>query len=335
MAGPHQIWKLDIAADVVGVFAGSGAENIVDGTAALANFAQPSGLATDGENLFVADSEVSGIRVLTGLASPRGPVVRTVVGEGLFDFGDKDGRGGNVRLQHCLGVAYANDHLYIADTYNNKIKICEPKNRTVRTFVGTHKAGDGEDPPHFYEPGGLSAAGSSLYVADTNNHKIKVVDLKTQAVKTLALSDLEPPHLAPRRPSFPNPKTITAPAATVVPGKSITLAVSIELPKGFKLNEESPITYLVETPDKEGILAPDLSPSGDKLSPPKTHFKINVPLAKPPEDGEKIDLKLSLLTLVCSEPSSLCRIRSLIWTVPITFSASGSSDPISLSDTAE
>ena len=76
--------------------------------------------------------------------------------------------------------------------------------------MGTHKAGDGDDPAHFYEPGGLSAAGTKLYVADTNNHKIKVVDLKTEAVKTLALADLTPPRLAARRPSFPNATTIDA-----------------------------------------------------------------------------------------------------------------------------
>src|SRR5262249_15479421 len=158
-------------------------------------FAQPSGLATDGENLFVADSEVSGIRVITGIQGERGPFVRTVVGEGLFEFGDRDGRAGAVRLQHCLGLTYANDHLYIADTYNNSIKVCERRNRTVRSFLGTHKAGDGDNPPHFYQPGGLSAAGTKLYVADTNNHKIKVVDLKTQAVRTLTMSELTPPQL--------------------------------------------------------------------------------------------------------------------------------------------
>jgi thiol-disulfide isomerase/thioredoxin len=335
MAGPHQIWKLDIAGGVVSVFAGSGRENIVDGPAATANFAQPSGLATDGENLFVADSEVSGVRVLTGMQNSRGPTVHTIVGEGLFAFDDIDGRGSTVRLQHCLGLAYAGDHLYIADTYNNKIKICEPRNRSVRTLVGTRKAGDGENPPHFYEPGGLSAADSKLYVADTNNNKIKVVDLKTKAVTTLALDDLSPPRLAPRRPAFPNATTITVQPVEVAPAKSITLAVTVPIAKGYKLNEESPMAYVVETPEKEGILSPDVSPAGDKVNPPKTQFKITVPLAKVPDAGEKIDLKVSLKTLVCSEPSSLCRIRSLIWTVPITFNESGSSEPIHLTDKEE
>jgi thiol-disulfide isomerase/thioredoxin len=334
MAGPHQIWKLDIASAIVSVFAGSGNEDIYDGSAATARFAQPSGLATDGENLFVADSEVSGLRVITGINSERGPFVRTIVGEGLFKFGDEDGRAGAVRLQHCLGLTYTGDHLYIADTYNNKIKVSEPRNRTVRTFVGSHKAGDGDDPPHFYQPGGLSAAGGKLYVADTNNQKIKVVDINTRAVKTLALADLTPPRRARRRPSFPGATTLAAPAAQAAPGKSIELAVSLSLPKGYKLNEESPMTYLLETPDKEGILSSDLSPSGEKVSPPKTQFKITVPLARPTSAGEKFDLKVSLLTLICSEPSSLCRPKSFIWNVPITISESGSNDPIKLTDEA-
>ncbi len=125
MAGPHQIWKLDPNKNIISVYAGSGYENIEDGPAATAKFAQPSGLATDGENLFVADSEVSGVRVITGIQ--RGaPLVRTIVGRGLFVFDDQDGHGPSVRLQHCLGLAYGNDHLYIADTYNNRIKVCNP-----------------------------------------------------------------------------------------------------------------------------------------------------------------------------------------------------------------
>ena len=100
------------------------------------------------------------------------------------------------------------------------------------------------------------------------------------------------------------------------------LAVSLALPKGYKLNEESPMTYLLETPDKEGILSSELSPSGEKVSPPKTQFKITVPLARAVSAGEKFDLKVSLLTLICSEPSSLCRPKSFIWNVPITISDS-------------
>ncbi len=331
MAGPHQIWKLDPESNKISVFAGSGYENIEDGPADEARFAQPSGFATDGENLFVADSEVSGVRVITGIQ--RGaPVVRTIVGMGLFVFGDQDGIGPKiVRLQHCLGLAYGNGHLYIADTYNNRVKVCNPHTHSVKTLVGLHKAGDSDAPPEFYEPGGLSVADSRLYVADTNNHKIKVVDLKTDAVKTLALDGLTPPRPAHRRPSFPNARTIDVPAVESAAAKSIALAVSIPLPKGFKLNEDVPLPYVIETPGKTGVLSAELPESGAKITPPATQFKINVPLAEAPQVGQSIDLRLSLSAFVCSENSSLCRIQSYIWNIPITFSESGRSDPIALS----
>jgi thiol-disulfide isomerase/thioredoxin len=192
MAGPHQIWKLDLEAGKIGVYAGSGYEDIADGDPETARLAQPSGLATDGENLYVADSEVSGVRVISGIKAGQ-PEVGRVVGKGLFDFGDKDGAGAEVRLQHCLGLAYGDGKLFIADTYNNKVKAADPKTREVKTFSGTGRPGEGDDPPAFYQPGGLSVSGGNLYVADTNNQKVRVIDLGTGKVKTLAIEGLTPP----------------------------------------------------------------------------------------------------------------------------------------------
>jgi hypothetical protein len=102
------------------------------------------------------------------------------------------------------------------------------------------------------------------------------------------------------------------------------------LPKGFKLNEEAPIPYVIETPDKTGVLSADLPESGARITPPSTHFKIDVPLAASPQVGQSIDLRLSLSAFVCSENSSLCQIRSFIWNIPIAFSESGKSDPIAV-----
>lgn len=320
MAGPHQIWKLDTSTDTVGVFAGSGYENILDGPPDEARFAQPSGLATDGEHLFVADSEVSGVRMITGIKGSA-PFVRTIVGKGLFEFGDHDGKGEAVRLQHCLGLAYGNGHLYIADTYNNKIKASIPKTHTVHTFVGAHKPGDTDNPPHFYEPGGISVAGSELYVADTNNHKIRVVDLKSHAVKTIALSGITAPKPAARRPSFPNATVVDVPAAEAAPGDTVTLEVSLDLAKGLKLNEEGSMLYLVEAPGKAGVLPEKVKAEGERIKPASS-FKIEVPLAHAATDGETIDFKVSVLSLVCRQTSSVCFIKSVVWNVPVKFSAS-------------
>src|SRR5207253_7133841 len=127
MAGHHQIWKLDLEKAVIWPFAGSGREYIRDGPLAVSSFAQPSGLTSDGTTLYVADSEVSAIRAVP--LDGKGDV-KTVVGEGLFEFGDVDGMGNQVRLQHALGVAYHQGKLYVADTYNSKIKIIDPLKRS-------------------------------------------------------------------------------------------------------------------------------------------------------------------------------------------------------------
>jgi DNA-binding beta-propeller fold protein YncE len=192
MAGHHQIWAMDPAKGTVVPFAGSGRENIRDGSLITSCFAQPSGLTTDGKTLWVADSEVSAIRAVPLEGDDE---VKTVVGEGLFEFGDKDGEGSKVRLQHALGLAYHDGKLYVADTYNSKIKLLDPLKRTCTTFLGGEPEGWLAGPV-FSEPGGISYADGKLYVADTNAHRIRVVDLKTKTVSTLKLQGVEAPKLA-------------------------------------------------------------------------------------------------------------------------------------------
>jgi len=184
MAGHHQIWLMDLAKRTVVPFAGTGFEKLVDGPRPSACFAQPSGLATNGSTLYVADSEVSAIRAIP--LDGRGDVY-TLVGIDLFDFGDVDGIGPTVRLQHALGVVFVEGRLYVADTYNSKIKALDPRTRACTTFVG------GKKTKLFNEPGGISHADGKLYVADTNAHRIQVIDLETKEVSTLKLQGVEPP----------------------------------------------------------------------------------------------------------------------------------------------
>ena len=194
MAGFHQIWKLDLKNDDLQRYAGVGPENIRDGKLLTrAFFAQPSGLATDGKNIYVADSEVSAIRSLP-LGANADSEVTTLVGEGLFEFGDTDGTGDKVRLQHALGVAVRGGKLYIADTYNSKIKILDPATKECKTFLGGQSDG-WVGGPLFLEPGGLSFAGDRLYVADTNAHRIRVIDMKAKKVSTLTLDGVEAPKV--------------------------------------------------------------------------------------------------------------------------------------------
>lgn len=187
MAGSHQIWLMDLKSKSIRPYAGSGREGTKDGRLDQAELAQPSDLAMakDMKRLYFADSEGSTIRYVE-VGREEG-WVRTVAGSGqsLFDFGDLDGVGHSARLQHPLGLAYLEGMLYVADTYNNKIKRVDPKTGEVRTLLG-HEAGwrDGSD-PLFHEPGGIDGAEGSLYVADTNNHSVRRIDLATKQTITL------------------------------------------------------------------------------------------------------------------------------------------------------
>lgn len=199
MAGHHQIWALDLKAKTVAPYAGTGRETIGDGPLRRATFAQPSGLATDGRSLFVADSETSALRRVS--LDPDGRV-DTLVGRGLFVFGDRDGLGQDggesspteARLQHALGVAYHNGTVFVADTYNSKIKGYDLRTRRLTKLAGGSPLG-WFGPTPFSEPGGLSYAGGKLYVADTNAHRIRVLDPATKSVATLPLKGVEPPAL--------------------------------------------------------------------------------------------------------------------------------------------
>ncbi len=188
MAGLHQLWRLIPGTGDIHPYAGSRFEELTDGPLHRAGLAQPSGITADGQRLYFADSESSAIRQAD--LDPSGEV-ETIVGKGLFDFGDKDGIGGHARLQHPQGIVWYQGLLYVADTYNNKIKTVDPSSHMSTTLVGSPEPGfrDG-DQPLFYEPGGISAANGKLFVADTNNHRVRVVDMNTRSVTTLKLKGI-------------------------------------------------------------------------------------------------------------------------------------------------
>ena len=190
MAGNHPLWSMNLEEDLVGPHAGSGQESLTDGPLSAATLAQPSGITTDGDKLFFADSETSSIRSADMAPSGR---VGTIVGLDLFVFGDVDGTGQQVRLQHPLGITWFDGVLYVADTYNHKIKRVFPATRSVFTLLGIGEPGHQDGPGGsalFSEPSGISIANGKLYIADTNNHVVRVADLESNEVSTLELTGL-------------------------------------------------------------------------------------------------------------------------------------------------
>ncbi len=314
MAGPHQIWKMDLKGSKIGPYAGTGREARTDGTLQTSAFAQPSGLATDGKVLFIADSEISAIR---GVDLPPNAKVETLAGGDLFDFGDKDGFGDRVRLQHPLGLDFKDNLLYIADTYNSKIKTLDPQTGQVSTWLGGKGDKDGGD-PKFYEPGGLSFAGDKLFVADTNNHKIRVVDLKTKSATTLKFDGLPLPKPAepsrPIRPVDPEAGTITLPLQTIAPGKS-HLVLDLQLPAQHHLNKEAPQRVQLRV-EGQGVKLAESDLRGTKVNLP-----LHVPL-EAANSGEGTVIT-SAAVYYCSDKSGTCLVRSLRFKIPYKIAEGG------------
>ena len=190
MAGLHQIWAYYIDESVVRPFAGSGYEGLFDSSLNTAEFAQPSGLSIDGSRLYVADSESSSIRVID--IDKR--YVKTIVGKDLFVFGHRDGRIDDALLQHPLGVDAHGDIVYVADTYNHAIRVIDLAKGEVSTLIGRSNAAgcrlDDSCTLMLYEPSDvkLLAKNNMLYIADTNNHLIRIFNLESKVLHTLNIS---------------------------------------------------------------------------------------------------------------------------------------------------
>jgi DNA-binding beta-propeller fold protein YncE len=171
-AGRHQIWRIDEHS--VSLFAGAPGEDLVDGPAQAALLAQPMGIVGGPDRVDFVDAESSAVRFATLGGEPK---VQTIVGTGLFDFGDNDGVGDEVRLQHSQGIArHPDGRLLIADSYNDAIKWVDPATRRVETWV-----------KGLAEPSGLVYHEGKVYVADTNAHRVAIIDQATGTIDTLSV----------------------------------------------------------------------------------------------------------------------------------------------------
>ena len=256
-----------------------------------------------------------------------------MVGGDLFDFGDKDGRGNDVRLQHPLGLARWNQKLLIADTYNHKIKVLDPIARTVSSFAGTGKPGQADGvAPSFYEPGGLAVAGDKLYVADTNNHAIRVVDLKTKQTKTLTMKGLQPPQSAETETAEapPNQEEIKLTPQKLRTG-DVSILVNVQLPPGYHLNPMAPQRYKISIDGGSSLLNIDSQNSGRTLK--NATLPIRIP-ARATAQGQAGVVALFTFVYCREDNTGVCRIKTLQWKVPVEITSEANA-PAEISLTAK
>lgn len=318
MAGSHQIWRMNLANSEVEPFAGSGREGTADGARTQAELAQPSGLALDEwGRLYFADSESSTIRWAEIAGDDQ--QVKTLVGSGasLFDFGDVDGVGNEARLQHPLGVVSDGKRIYVADTYNSKIKVVDPQTQEITTYLGgEHGWRDGSD-PLFYEPGGLDLIDRSLIIADTNNHAIRIVDLETGDTRTLVISGIEAFSVSLEAEGYLG-SGIELPLTKLAAGEG-TVSLDVQLPEGYKINTLAPSTFEWTV---EGA-AIDLSDDANlTLKGPQFPLEFSAEL----REGQGRLIGDFTIYYCEAEAESLCLIEQVRMIAPVTVGDRGESE---------
>lgn len=286
MAGVHQLWTYDPETGAVRAAAGTTNEGLVDGPAAEAWFAQPSGLAVsaDGERLWVADSETSALRYVDSDL-----VVHTAVGTGLFDFGHRDGAAGQALLQHPLGVtALPDGSVAISDTYNHALRRYDPASGEVTTLATDLR-----------EPSDAVLVGDDIAVVESARHRLTRLRLPDEAVRVEAVA-----HRTQRA------------ATEVAPGK-LRLDVVFQAPGGQKLDTRyGPSTRLLVSSTPPELLAGGEG-AGTDLS---RELELN------PEVTEGVLHVSAMAASCDDDPANeypACHVHQQDWGVPVRVSAEG------------
>ncbi|GGZ95830.1 NHL domain-containing thioredoxin family protein [Streptomyces subrutilus] len=288
MAGVHQLWTWDPAAGTVEVAAGTTSEGLLDGPAAEAWFAQPSGLAAAGDRLWIADSENSALRCLHRDADG-GLAVTTAVGTGLFDFGHRDGDAAQALLQHPLGVtALPDGSVAVSDTYNHALRRYDPATGQVTTLATDLR-----------EPSDAVLDGEEIVVVESARHRLTRLRLPEEAVRVDAVA-----HRTRR-------------AATEVAPGTLRLDVVFQAPTGQKLDTRyGPSTRLLVSSTPPALLADGAGPGTDLFRE----------LALNPEVTEGV-LHVSAMAASCDDDPAnaypACHVHQQDWGVPVTVVAGG------------
>ncbi|WP_239437210.1 NHL domain-containing thioredoxin family protein [Arthrobacter alpinus] len=298
MAGTHQIFSFEPASGAMSVVAGNGLEGLLDGPAEQAWFAQPSGLTEDAKgNIWVADSETSALRVLK-FAEDGAVSVETAIGEGLFDFGFRDGEAGQARLQHPLGVAVLPDgSVAVADTYNGAVRRYDPATKTVSTLA----RGLAEPSDVLLDESGDVPL---LIVVEANKHQLVRLPLPKNALQ------VDEGAVQTQRP-----KTAVAPG-------DLAVTINFSAPTGQKLDDR----WGDPTQLKVSSTPPELLISGGGTS-----IGLSRTLVLNGDVPEGV-LHLTARAAACDGPEdangeipdhAACHLYQQDWGIPVTISADG------------
>ena len=177
-AGDNRVWTYDLGKQELRRLAGSGALGVVDGNGTRAQFAQPVGLATVQQVLYVCDGAGSAIRSV----NVRSGQVTTLLGENAWSFGQADGARVEARMQQPQAIALDPDSpvLWIADSGNDALRTLRLGGGELATF---------KLPQPLHAPSGLAVADRVVWIADTDAHAVLRLDTQTGALRHVPVGE--------------------------------------------------------------------------------------------------------------------------------------------------
>ena len=318
-AGRHQLWLMHLGTGVIDVFAGTGAEGLDDGARLDATLSQPSGLAAGYGVLYFTDPEASAVRQVSLGLDGR---LDTLVGKHLFVWGDEVGSFENTLLQHAIGIEFVPGAqgaglLYVADTYNHKIKVLDLDTQTSSVLVGGGtpglRDGFGAD-AQLAEPSGLSATSDTLYVADTNNHRIRMLDLATGELSTLALSNLE---IATVTMAGVIEDNVVLLPQQVAPGP-VEIVLDLQVPEDYKFNTDGLFEF--EWTAEGTLLSPQGSARYEARGP---EMPLRLAGTVTADSGSAVLTATAVVFYCPAVDETFCLIRDVNFTAPIEVDPAG------------
>lgn len=252
--------------------------------------------------------------------------------QNLFEFGDSDGGKNIARFQHPLGLAHnpSLNFVYVADTYNHKIKAIDLATNEVSTYPINDATGK---PIPLNEPSALcmSPCNGFLYVCNTNNHAIVVIDLATSIARTLELQTNDVPSITQTLRPF---KTLTAPplVAHERDGAHITLTLNVtagggakftEAPQSWKLNVPQTTWKCGEQSGK--FVRTDTDDSA--TVPTALRAIINIDATKrDPHGAHSNSIEIAYKLSLCADAKGICFPKVFNLNVPVQYSGAGANN---------
>ena len=291
MAGNHQIWTFEPVIGALAVLAGTTQEGLVDGAVVSSWWAQPSGIDEmhDGR-IVVVDAETSAVRII----DPGTMIVRTLVGEGLFDFGFVDGPADRARFQHPLGVtALPEDRIAVCDTYNGAIRLIDEHGAPDGSASVVTVATDLQEPSDAIVAPPIDGIGQ-LIVVESGAHRLTWVPVAKAAERMIDDGQMHTQR----------------PVTEIGPGE-LTIRVLFTPPRGHKRDDSlGPSSQLQVSSTPAGMIA-DGAGSG-------TDFERTVRLETAYTEGV---LHVSARVATCDDDPSVefpaCHMHQQDWGVPV------------------